>query len=76
MTNLKNKFYTDVVDLAYQIIDMAKTIERQEREIEDLTDFRDRYQKLLQEDIARGKQTVGMILNHLLLKDEGDNQNG
>ena len=56
----------DIVDMAYQIIEMDRIIQDQRYEIEHLKQFEKLYFELLDNDIKHGKEMVGNILKTLL----------
>jgi hypothetical protein len=53
----------DVVDFAYQIIDMQRRIEHLEAENENLRHYRKEYMDLLDRDIKHGKEMMGGLLD-------------
>jgi hypothetical protein len=61
------KHIPDVVDFAYQIIDMQRIIEKQAEEIERLREYETRYHRLLNKSISDGDAMISQ-LTELLLK--------
>lgn len=58
----------DVVDLAYQIIDMDDTIRRQRREIEHLKDYKESYFELSNQNSKHTNEMIGIVFKGLLNK--------
>jgi hypothetical protein len=56
-----------VVEFAYQIIDMQRTIENQADEIERLREYEQRYHRLLNKSISDGEVMIRQ-LTELVLK--------
>jgi hypothetical protein len=61
------KYAPDVVDFAYQIIDMQRIIEKQAEEIERLQEYETRYHRLLNKNISDGEQLIRQ-LTELVMK--------
>jgi hypothetical protein len=61
------KHIPDVVDFAYQIIDMQRIIEKQAEEIERLQEYETRYHRLLNRSVADGEQMIRQ-LTELVMK--------
>ena len=64
---MKHNASMDVVEFAYQIIDMQRTIEKQADEIERLRDYEQRYHRLLNKSISDGEVMIRQ-LTELVLK--------
>jgi hypothetical protein len=54
---------TDIVDFAYQIIDMNRKIEQLEHENEELRDYKEKYMDLLDSSMSHNASMMGNILN-------------
>lgn len=65
---MKHQPSMDVVDFAYQIIDMQRTIERQAEEIERLREYETRYHRLLNKSISDGEAMIGQLAELVLVK--------
>ena len=64
---MKHNASMDVVEFAYQIIDMQRTIENQADEIERLREYEQRYHRLLNKSISDGEVMIRQ-LTELVLK--------
>lgn len=56
----------DVVDFAYQIINMQRTIENQANEIERLREYETRYHRLLNKSISEGEAMTRQLVDLLI----------
>jgi hypothetical protein len=56
----------NVVDIAYQIIDMHRTIISLQDEVETLREYKDKYHKLLDSSISHSNQMIGNTVKLLL----------
>lgn len=65
---MKHQPSMDVVEFAYQIIDMQRTIERQAEEIERLREYETRYHRLLNKSISDGEAMIGQLAELVLVK--------
>lgn len=65
---MKHQPSMNVVDFAYQIIDMQRTIERQAEEIERLREYETRYHRLLNKSISDGEAMIGQLAELVLVK--------
>ena len=64
---MKHTVSMHVVEFAYQIIDMQRTIENQADEIERLREYEQRYHRLLNKSISDGEVMIRQ-LTELVLK--------
>lgn len=62
----------NIVDLAYDIIDMHKRLIKQERQIEHLKEYESKYIKLLNDSIKHSDHMMGNYLTMLLSKGENN----
>lgn len=62
----------DIVDLAYDIIDMHKRLVEQERQIEHLKEYENKYNQLLNDSIKHSNNMTGNYLNAILSKGENN----
>lgn len=53
---------TSVVDMAYEIVDMHRMIQKLSSEIEDLREYKQKYFDLLNGSIEHGEKMIGGIL--------------
>lgn len=60
----------NIVDLAYDIIDMHKRLIEQERQIERLKEYENKYNQLLNDSIKQSNHMIGNYLTMLLSKGE------
>lgn len=62
----------NIVDLAYDIIDMHKRLIEQERQIEHLKEYENKYNQLLNDSIKQSNNMIGNCLTMLLSKGENN----
>lgn len=58
----------NIVDLAYDIIDMHRRLIEQERQIEHLKSYESKYNQLLNDSIKQSNNMIGNCLTMLLSK--------
>jgi hypothetical protein len=64
---MKHNVSMHVVEFAYQIIDMQRTIENQADEIERLREYEQRYHRLLNKSISEGEAMTRQLVDLLVL---------
>ncbi len=62
----------NIIDLAYDIIDMHKKLIEQERQIEHLKYYESKYNQLLNDSIKQSNNMIGNCLTILLSKGENN----